>query len=133
MPLSKMLLIASLGFRLMYPFKLFAKPLPEAEQAALIDSFKARLSALPGLTTLYLIGSASRMKMTDASDLDFVAVFDSDVARDYAKKDFYNYPRPADWPCDVLWYSIDEFESRSKIGGICLVAVQDGLKLFPRN
>jgi hypothetical protein len=62
---------------------------------------------------------------------DFVAVFDSELAKENAKKDFYGSPRPVDWPCNVMWYLTDEFASRSKIGGICMIAAQDGLKLLP--
>jgi hypothetical protein len=113
----------------MYPAKLFAKPLTRSEQEELINAFKKRLLGFSGLKQLYLVGSASRFAMTDASDLDFVAVFLSEDGKESAKKEFYCSPRPIDWPCDVLWYTEDEFQQRKKIGGICQIAAEDGIKL----
>ena len=113
----------------MYPYKLFAKPLERTEQESLIEAFRRHLANFADIKTLYLIGSASRLQMTDASDLDFVAIFESESAKENAKNRFYTSPRPANWPCDVLWYTSSEFEARSKIGGICMIAAQDGVKM----
>ena len=113
----------------MYPYKLFAKPLERTEQELLIEAFRRLLANFAGIKSLYLIGSASTLQMTDASDLDFVAIFESESAKETAKKRFYTSPRPADWPCDVLWYTLSEFEARSKVGGICMIAAQDGVKM----
>jgi hypothetical protein len=114
----------------MYPSKLFAKPLDLSDQERLIQAFKESLLALPGLKNLYLVGSASRLEMTDGSDLDFVAVFSSEVEIALAKARFYNFPRPVDWPCDVLWYTEVEFNRRSKLGGICFIALSEGVRLL---
>lgn len=113
----------------MYPYKLFAKPLERLEQEALIEAFRRHLVNFAGIKTLYLIGSASRLQMTNASDLDFVAIFESESTKEAAKKNFYTSSRPVNWPCDVLWYTLDEFESRAKIGRICMIAAQDGVKM----
>ena len=114
----------------MYPNKLLAKPLTVNEQEFLISAFKDRLLSYPGLAHLYLIGSAQRMEMTDASDLDFVAVFSSIEDMVKAKEQFYGTPRPVEWPCDILWYLEPDFKRRAAIGGVCMIALQDGLKLF---
>lgn len=114
----------------MYPVKLLAKSLTRQEQETLIDAFKKRLLGYAGIKRLYLIGSASRYAMTDASDLDFVTVFSSLEELKRAKSHFYGSPRPVDWPCDILWYQEEEFDKRSKIGGICQIAIQDGTKLL---
>lgn len=115
----------------MYPNKLLAKPLSKEDQESLIKAFKQVLVGLPGIRALYLIGSASRLEMTDASDLDFVAIFDTHLERENSKKLFYNNPRPVDWPSDVLWYLQDEFERRANLGGICQVTRDDGIRLYP--
>ena len=95
----------------------------------MIEAFRRHLANFAGIKAIYLIGSASRLQMTDASDLDFVAIFESENAKETAKKSFYTSPRPANWPCDVLWYTLSEFEARSKIGGICMIAAHDGVKM----
>lgn len=114
----------------MFPNKLFATPLTQSDQEMLINTFKEYLLSFQGLSQLYLIGSASTFQMTNASDLDFVAVFATQLDLDSAKRRFYGSPRPVDWPCDVLWYTVENFARRSKLGGVCLVAAQDGLKLY---
>ena len=114
----------------MYPNRLFAKPLPQSDQEMLIDAFKGRLLGFQGIKHLYLIGSASTFEMTDASDLDFVAVFTLQNDLDKAKSQFYGTPRPVDWPCDVLWYTEENFLQKSNSGGVCMIAAQDGRKLL---
>lgn len=118
------------GPKNMSPYKLIAKPLPRIEQELLIEAFKSKLASYKGLKSLFLIGSASRLQMTEASDLDFVAIFLSQNDLDQAKAAFYGAPRPVDWPCDILWYLEEEFIQRSRSGGVCMIAAQDGVKLI---
>lgn len=80
--------------------------------------------------SVWLIGSAARGEMTDASDLDFVLLFNDSSQKKQLMGQLYRTPCPVEWPTDLLAYTREEFLlSASKGGGVCWLALREGLLL----
>jgi predicted nucleotidyltransferase len=90
------------------------------------------LAAVCEPETIYLIGSAGEGKMTDQSDFDFVVVLGSgdDVKR--AQKALRPHTPLSSFPVDLIWVTRARFEEMKNVGGICLIAFEDGKRLFDR-
>lgn len=77
--------------------------------------------------SVWLIGSAARGEMTDASDLDFVLLFNDSSHKKALMSQLYRAPCPVEWPTDLLAYTREEFAlSVSKGGGVCWLALREG-------
>ncbi len=79
----------------MFPFRLFARRLPNAEQQLIISSFRDLFSSFQGIKSLILFGSAARGDMTDASDLDLIAVFAERLKSNLPKLNFMERAGPS--------------------------------------
>ncbi len=110
--------------------KLFATALPTVEQRLILDDIKSKFTDLPGLVKLYVFGSAARLEMTTASDVDLYAVFASLELMTQAKKIFYKNLISSAWSIDLIWNFSEEFEYSCKRGGIAYVVVHEGVLLF---
>ncbi len=112
--------------------KLSAKKLTENAQQELVQSLLSDLVVLGGVQEILLFGSAARLEMTEASDIDVVAIFDThEVAREGAKK--FHKNRTALWPTDVLFVDRNLFEARSILGGVLFVARDEGKSIYKRK
>ncbi len=91
------------------------------------------LVPLKGLERLYLFGSAAEGKMTDQSDLDFLMVFSTEAFLREAQKSLRpSYPLSS-YPVDLVWTTLEGFESKKQVGGICMVVFEEGKCLFERE
>lgn len=80
---------------------------------------------------VWLFGSAARGELTEASDIDIALVFDSESEIDEARRSLYSRPRPDLWPQDLVFYQRDELYGRAATGGLPMLIVKEGVKLYP--
>ena len=114
--------------------KILATPLSDEETNKFINQGLINIVASGEPLFLYLIGSAARNNMTTTSDLDFIAVYKNREELLNAKQKYYSTKRPTDAiPVDIIFTTIDEYNQKSKIGGIFMVCSQEGKLLFQRK
>jgi hypothetical protein len=114
--------------------KLTAKKLSADETEVLVQAKLAWILGLVQPETIWLVGSAARGEMTDASDIDIVLLFVDSEQKSRSMNVLYRNPCPTEWPTDLLPYTKDEFDkSASKGGGICWLALKEGRILFQRE
>lgn len=82
---------------------------------------------------VWLFGSAATGDMTDASDVDIVLLFRNAVAIREAQQTLARTPRLDSWPQDILWYCLDDFYEQSQVGGVPMITVEDGRRIYPRE
>lgn len=111
--------------------KLTAQKLTAEETEALVQ---AKLQWLLGLSqplAIWLIGSAARGEMTDASDIDLVLLFENESIKKTSMAAVYKTPCTVEWPTDLLPYSQEEFtKSANSGGGVCWLALREGRLLY---
>jgi predicted nucleotidyltransferase len=112
--------------------KLTAKKLSQKEVDSIVTGFLNELKELPEVEEIILFGSAARGEMSEASDVDFVAIFPAKAGARVGSKQFHKN-RKNFWPVDVLFVDREHFESRSQLGGVFFVAREEGKILFRRG
>jgi predicted nucleotidyltransferase len=79
---------------------------------------------------VYLFGSAARNEMTDCSDLDFLIVLFDHQNRKDTKKQYYRGTQMRVIPVDAIFVTLAEFQTRSHVGGVCMVCKEEGRLVF---
>ena len=107
-----------------------SKPLNYRKRLDIIDQFRQLVFSLTDPISVYLVGSILSTNFDQFSDLDTVIVFKTPLEAKLALKKL-NRARKA-LPRSVDWICIDEdsFKYRSRTGGICYVAAQEGFLLL---
>jgi predicted nucleotidyltransferase len=82
---------------------------------------------------VWLFGSAATGEMTEASDIDLILLFEDAVAIREAQRVLARTPRLDGWPQDLLWYLRSEFYEQSIVGGVPMIAVEDGRRIYRRE
>lgn len=114
--------------------KLTAKKLSAEQTEALVQSKLQWLLSLAQPLAIWLIGSAARGEMTDASDLDFVILFENESIKKQSMTAIYKTPCPVEWPTDLLPYTQEEFtQSAHSGGGVCWLALREGRLLYGKG
>ena len=115
-------------------FKLLAKALTPEEQQQLIQAKLAWILRACQPNRVILFGSAARLEMTDASDIDLILIFPDDHDVRTTKNIVYKARPKDDWPQDLLFYTEQEFDSSlAKGGGAAYVAAAEGVILFEKE
>jgi predicted nucleotidyltransferase len=79
---------------------------------------------------IILFGSAAENKMTDQSDFDFLVVHSTQDAIKKAQKDLHPHYPLSEYPVDIIWLTVAEFEAKREIGGVSFIAAREGKILF---
>lgn len=105
-----------------------------SEDAASIVEHKLRwiLSGHDPLE-VWIFGSAATDEMTEASDINLVLRFRDAAAIRDAQRTLARTSRLDDWPRDILWYRDSDFHEQSTVGGVPMIAVEDGRKIYRKE
>jgi predicted nucleotidyltransferase len=106
--------------------KLLAKKLAPEAVKRLIEQEVANILRTCQPEAVILFGSAALGKMTDSSDLDFVVIFAEASQVDSSRRNYYCSSHPRTWPVDILFIDREDFERKSRLGGVYLIAAQEG-------
>ncbi len=101
-----------------------------SEVDRLIEAAKRAILESVECCGLYLFGSAATGNMTYESDLDFVILVDNPSSVDSVRRKLGAVPRPANIPLDIIVLTREEFERKSQLGGVCMVAMNEGRDLM---
>ena len=107
--------------------RLHEKPLDDNTTSALIKNVTAAVRArVPFATRVYIFGSAARKEMTDFSDVDVIVTVRNEEQLRLARKALAGVTLEVQWPLDLLVYTDADFDAKSKIGGVCFDALNEG-------
>ncbi len=112
--------------------RLVARAMRPDEVQALTDALVNDARRHAGLKRVILFGSAAEGRMTEASDIDAVLIFDTAQQARTAQSQFYQQ-RVFVWPTDAICVDEQLFAERSAVGGILYVAAHEGKVLFDRG
>jgi predicted nucleotidyltransferase len=102
--------------------KLLDKELIENE----IKSISTKITALVDPLAIFVFGSAASFEATDQSDFDFLVVIPNDSNMRETVKKAYRNGVLSTYPIDLVWFTEEEFLRKREIGGICMIAWEDG-------
>lgn len=112
-------------------YKLTSSPLSKATAKKVVNqALSLILESTP--EAVYLFGSAARGGMTTASDIDLAIIFETlgalkrerpIVLEKIARKNL-------GVPVDLLFFTKDEFNRKSSLGGVCMVIKDDGKQIY---
>lgn len=98
--------------------------LAEANQIARVIAAATRPSAI------YLFGSVAEGKPTDQSDFDFIVVMPTEESIRDGQKNLRSFRPLSKCAVDLIWMSEEDFKQKSGIGGVALIAKEDGQLLY---
>jgi predicted nucleotidyltransferase len=104
------------------------KPQDEADK----EIKKVRDTILRALNPeiLILFGSYARGEMTDQSDIDILIVMSDPSEISSARKSLAKVRPINDVPLDVIWMSSEDFHAKKSVGGVAMVASEEGYQLY---
>ncbi len=105
------------------------KSLDPAVVSAEATAIAKKIIAAAQPCALFLFGSAAEGKATDQSDFDFLAVM-QDVASLAKGRAELGLMRPlSSSPVDIVWVTKNDFIRNRAVGGVCLIAWEDGKQM----
>lgn len=115
------------------------RALETSEANQLIDAFRSWI--VDGLTSAgvtlpergWLFGSAARGELTDTSDVDIALVCDDEEHVRAVRRVLGRSRRPFDWPADLVYYTVGEFDHLSEHGGLAHIVAQEGVIIVDRD
>ncbi len=108
-------------------------PLPDTVVSEIVDTKLRWILETCEPEEVWLFGSAAVNAMTVASDIDLALVFADEHRLTSCRKRLYARPRPDTWPQDLAFFVRDDFHRRAGIGGLPMLIVQDGRRVFSRE
>jgi predicted nucleotidyltransferase len=99
------------------------------EAAAIVG----KLAAITAVTEVFWFGSSAEGKMTDQSDFDFLVVVDSEEETRACQKMLRQKHPLSSYPVDLVWVGRSRFDKMKNLGGVCLIAFEDGKQVFDRK
>ena len=108
-------------------------PLAEAEASRIIETKLRWILQNCEPEEVWIFGSAATKKMTVSSDVDLALLFDDERSLRGCRDRLYTQPRPDAWPQDLAFFIAADFYQRSSLGGLPMLIVQDGKKVFSRR
>jgi len=106
------------------------KPLDPEFQKAEILRITEIISTTINPVAIYCFGSASEGKATDQSDFDFLIILDDPASVQQARGKLRPYLPLSEFPVDIIWKRKRDFLKHKAIGGISMVASEDGVCTF---
>ena len=117
----------------MQPLAVTRQPISQEKVSVAIGILTAAIAAAGEIVAIYLFGSAAAGKMTDQSDIDLLVVTSDVAAIKPAQKNLRNVQRLTDFIVDLVWVDEAQFERKKSLGGVCMVAAEDGRCLYQKN
>ncbi len=111
----------------MRPLRVTRKPLDPEFQKAEIRRITEIISTTVNPLAVFCFGSASEGKATDQSDFDFLIVLDETASVQNARLNLRPYFPLSEFPVDIIWKKKSDFLKQKEIGGISMVAWEDGV------
>ncbi|MFZ4405093.1 MAG: nucleotidyltransferase domain-containing protein [Pseudobdellovibrionaceae bacterium] len=106
---------------------------PLAIREQLMHTVAGFIFSLTKPQNIIFFGSVITENFDDWSDIDVVAIYDSLVDADQARRKIYGAKQPQiKHPLEILCVDADTFSSKSKIGGVYFIAANDG-RYFPKS
>jgi len=93
----------------------------------------ARITTQTDPEMIILFGSLARDQFTEASDIDLLLVYDDIHQVKKARKLLFSGERLSSYPLDILFYDKKRFEEKKEVGGVVMVAWEEGKILHERN
>ena len=95
-------------------------------------SWILRVCAESGCAPVRIVafGSAGRGELREDSDIDLALLFADETQLRNGRDAVRKAPREDLWPLDLLFYTTEEFESRAKSGGVCMLVRDEGRVLY---
>ena len=82
---------------------------------------------------VWLFGSAARDSMTEASDVDLAVVFEDEHSLAASRRRLHAAPRTDEWPHDIVFFVAEDLYGRSIVGGLPMLIVEEGRKIYERG
>ncbi len=113
---------------------LHSEQVPTTERLARIDKTCAAIVAVLNPTRVYVFGSAtSGVNFDSESDIDCLAVVESDAQAAASWKLFGKIRKQISWPLDLICLSETEFQRKRNLGGVAFIATHEGRLLHQRS
>lgn len=106
-------------------------PVPADEVASIVDQKLTWILSACTPAEVRLFGSAATGAMTEASDIDLALIFHDRAEIRDSRQRLSMTPRLSDWPQDLVWFQADDFYERAQIGGLPMIILQEGRRLYP--
>lgn len=113
--------------------KLNPKKLVDADYIRIEKEILARILSVSSPIQIIIFGSIAERTATENSDLDIAVLFSDAENLKKTKKIILNSNLFMDYSVDLLFYSIDTFEKKSRIGGICSEIKNKGKVLYDQR
>ncbi len=110
---------------------LIAKPMVDSTRKDILQRVRAAVLGRFLPTRVSVFGSLARGDGSDCSDVDLLVIVSEkgDVAR--CRSALAGLGAQLNIPVDVLVYDEATFEERCAVGGVCRIAADEGLILWP--
>ena len=109
------------------------KLIPKDEAKAIV---RAKLEWILSVCTplkIFGCGSAARSEMTDHSDVDLALIFGDEDELRAARKVVFSRNPDDPWPQDILLFTLQDFDRKKSLGGVCFLISTEGLCLYERD
>ncbi|MCF7943739.1 MAG: nucleotidyltransferase domain-containing protein [Spirochaetia bacterium] len=103
------------------------------QQQQIISACKAWILSRCRPSACILFGSAARGEMNESSDIDIALIFSDAEKLAAARNALYETPPLTElWPCDLVFFTVTEYQRKLERGGLCELVSSEGILLHGR-
>lgn len=109
------------------------KPVDKNEVDRAVNTLVSAIIEAGGAEAIYLFGSTARGTMTTQSDIDLLIVIEKPSDIKPMKRKLRNIQQLTSFPVDLVWIDRQQFEKKKLLGGVCMIAFEDGILCYPKG
>ena len=113
--------------------KLTQKKITKVDLEKVKELVISRILSISSPSKIIFFGSAIKNTMTEASDYDFAILYKNELQLKREKKEILQGNLFKDIQVDLLFFTEEYFNSKSKIGGICFEIQDHGVVIYDQR
>lgn len=114
-------------------YKLSQKNVTNEDFQRLAADICQRLLKVSSPEKIYIFGSYATGKISEVSDLDIAILFSDKRQLIESKKKILNNKLFLDFFTDILFYTTQDFDKKSLIGGVCAEIYHKGIIIYDKG
>lgn len=107
--------------------------LTSSQYEELTSLIRTRILSISSPEMIYIFGSYARGTISGTSDLDLAIIFENQEQLIRQKKIILNSKLFLDYSTDLLFFTRDEFEKKSALGGVCTIIKNEGKIIYDKR
>lgn len=117
----------------MHPLKFTKKKVNRSVVLGAVYQLVRAIAGTGDVVAVYLFGSVADCRESDQSDIDLLVVTAGRQEIRSAQEKLRGIQKMTPFPVDLVWVEQAQFDRKKSLGGVCMIAFEDGHCLYQKE